>query len=211
MVSFGALLAYAVALRWILSAGNNGVFDSSKADTTDFYVPAVSGPVSQLGFSEKGGEECAHSQSGGAPRPHWMSRNQTRISTVHKIGKVEPIHIVCLGECRPSHFLSDEILDIPGFKVSTALDHQKLFSAMQHVPALVLIHDSLHPVELEDACRNVRHKWPHTRILVIHDGEEFLEDSLYDDRIRPDVNGKDLIARILFLVQTLDLWKLRAD
>ena len=39
------------------------------------------------------------------------------------------------------------------------------------------------------------------RLTNVHAFE--LEDALYDDRVRADVIGKDLIARILFLVQTV--------
>lgn len=212
MNSVGALLAGVVALRWFLSATGNSIFSSSKEDTTGFQVPVSSGLMS-LGFMESGGEQRYHNQqspnlSERQRAPNWLARDRNRLSTVHEIGKIGPIHIVCIGQCRPHHFLSDEVLDIPGFKVSSELDYRKLFSAINHVPALAVVHDSLHPIELENTCRQVRHKWPYTRILVIHDGEEFLEDSLYDDRVRPDVSGRDLIARILFLVQTLDLWRL---
>lgn len=132
-----------------------------------------------------------------------------KLSTVHEIGRIDIIRIVCVGQCRPHHFLSDEILDIPGFKVSTELDYRKLGSTLQGAPALILLHDSLPPAELVAACSFIRRQWPHTRILLIRDGEEFLDDFLYDDRIGTDVTGRDLLARILLLVQTADLWRLR--
>lgn len=214
MVFICTLLSVAIALRWILSAADAGVLDSSKAGTAVFYMPARSGrpelSLTKRRRKEGSGHQWSPNLSRLQPASNWLTKNHNRLSMVHEIGKVENVHIVCIGQCRPHHFLSDEILDIPGFEVSTELDYRKLYSAIHHVPALVLVHDSLHPIELEDACRLVRHKWPHTRILVIHDGEEFLEDSLYDDRVRPDVSGKDLIARILFLVQTLELWRLGA-
>jgi hypothetical protein len=131
-----------------------------------------------------------------------------QLSMVHKIGRIDVVRIVCIGQCRPHHFLSDEILDIPGFKISTELDYRKLGSTSHGIPALIVIHDSLPPAELADACRFIRRHWPLTRILVIHDGEEFLEDSLYDDRVGTGVTGRDLIARILFHIQTVDLWRL---
>jgi DNA-binding response OmpR family regulator len=132
-----------------------------------------------------------------------------QLSTVHEIGRIDVVGIVCIGQCRPHHFLSDEILDIPGFKVSTELDYRRVGSASHGIPALIVIHDSLPPAELVDACRFIRRHWPVTRILVIHDREELLEDSLYDDRVGTGVTGKDLIARILFHIQTIDLLRLR--
>jgi hypothetical protein len=132
-----------------------------------------------------------------------------QLSTVHEIGRIDVVRIVCIGQCRPHHFLSDEILDIPGFKVSTELDYRRLGSTPHGIPALVVFHDSLPPAELVDACRFIRRRWPLTRILVIHDSEELIEDSLYDDRVGTGVTGKDLIARILFHIQTVDLWRLR--
>jgi len=215
MISVCTLLSVAIALRWILSAVDAGILDSSKTGTAISYMPAHSSRL-KLRLTERrrkegSGHQWSSSLSRLQPASNWLAKNHNRLSMVHEIGKIESVHIICIGQCRPHHFLSDEILDIPGFKVFAELDCRTLYSTIHRVPAIVLFHDSLHPIELEDACRLVRHKWPHARILIIRDGEGFLEDSLYDDRIRPDVSGRDLIARILFLIQTLDLWRLSAD
>src|SRR5579863_5280463 len=82
-------------------------------------------------------------------RPQNRARGYMRqLSTAHEIGRIDVVRIVCIGQCRPHHFLSDEILDIPGFKVSTELDYRRLGSTSHSIPALTVIHDSLPLAEL---------------------------------------------------------------
>lgn len=214
MILYWALLVLADALKWILRAVRAGFLELGNWNQSRFCLPGCAAPISDLNIGARDGEKSyldqIFSNLAATRRPPDRAVGLlSRVSVVHEIGRIEPIHIVSVGSCEPQHFISEEILDIPGFKVSTVLDYRKLDTLINRAPALVLAHRSLLPIELEHTCRLVRRNCPFTRILVIHDGEEFLEDSLYDDRVRPDVSGKDLIARILLLVQTLDLWRLQ--
>ena len=212
MLSFWSLLALAVAFWRISRVFGAGIFGPRNSSHFLFCWSADSDLSIQSDCIVKHPgvtQVRKHRSSELSERSDWLRRPFHRISVVHDFGTIEPIHVVCVGQCRPHHFISDEILDIPGFKVSTVLDVRDLDTAVRGVPALVLAHDSLRPVELESTCRFVRQRWPITRILVVHDGEEFLDDSLYDDRVGSDVSGRDLISRLLFLVQTLDLWRPR--
>lgn len=212
MVTICALLALAVALWCILRVIGGSVLELSNSNRISLCWSACANPLPELHCGMQGGESRFVGRSIPTPptpsgHPDWAGRSLKMRSLVHEIGTIEPIHILSIGQCKPCHTLSDELLDIPGFKVSSVLDYRELIQTIRYVPALVLVHDSLQPVELEDACRLVRQNWRFARILVIRDGEEFLEDALYDDRVLPDISGKDLIVKILFLVQTLDLWR----
>jgi hypothetical protein len=61
---------------------------------------------------------------------------------------------------------------------------------------IAVLHQTLASPELEEACRFIRHQWPHAGILVVRTGEDFLEDALYDDRVIPDVAEEVLLATI---------------
>jgi len=214
MFSFWALLVLVLALLWILATTGTEILESSTSKFGACTLPSYGFPGSAFACAEWDDEKRRRNQPSPGSLGEHKSPDRPREymkmpSTVRELGTIEPIHIVCIGHCRPHHFISDEILDIPGFKVSMERDHTKLHSTFHGIPALILIYDSFPPRELENACRFIRHQWPHTRILVIHDGEDFLEDSLYEDRVRTDVTGQDLIRRILFLIQTIDLWRLR--
>jgi len=60
----------------------------------------------------------------------------------------------------------------------------------------VILHNTLSSFELEDASRFIRRRWPHARILVLHSGEGFLEDALYDERVALTVAPGVLLAAI---------------
>jgi hypothetical protein len=212
MVSFWNLLALAISFWRMLRASGAGTFELSNSINSGFCLSSNARSSSESDFVVKDSDNTQvrnRPNSGLRESRDWLTSSLYRTSVFHKIGTLEPIHIISVGQCRPHHFISEEILDIPGVKVSTVLDSRDLDTAIRGVPALVLTHDSLHLAELEDTCRFVRRRWPITRILAVHDDEEFLDDSLYDDRVRSDVSGRDLILRILFLVQTVDHWRLR--
>ena len=196
-------LAFAV-LWCVFCAIRGGLLRRSKSDrrVSNLSTGRRTGPDPHLQFDGYADESLSEPQN----LLECPKRSLSRASVVHVIGNIESIHIVCVGKCRPQHFIYNEILDIPGFTVSTVLDYRELSTAVLDMPAIVLTHDSRGAIEMEDTCRFVRRKWPISRILVIHDGEDFLEDALYDDRVGSDIVGKDLMIRILFLVQTLDVW-----
>lgn len=213
MVPFWALLALSAALWWL--------FDAAAARTRPErrfhdYRCLLSGANScfalRLGAHDFAG--ASHAEQ----LVHWNALDQTEkrssgirngVAIVSEVVGSDSILIVALGQCRPHHFISDEILGAPGHIVCTLTDHRDLLTSIDQTPVLVLVHDSLLREEIEDACRVVRGRWPVARILVIRDDEESLEDWLFDDRVASDVSGRDLIARILFLVQTVDFRRLR--
>jgi hypothetical protein len=64
---------------------------------------------------------------------------------------------------------------------------------------VAILHNTLSPVELEDASRFIRRRWPHARILVLRRGVGLLDDALYDERVAPTVTPEVLLAAIEWL------------
>jgi hypothetical protein len=65
-----------------------------------------------------------------------------------------------------------------------------------------ILHSTLTPLELDDASRLIRRRWPAARILVIREGSEFLDDALYDDRVFPTIVSEILLPAIERLLGT---------
>jgi hypothetical protein len=47
---------------------------------------------------------------------------------------------------------------------------------------VAVLHGAISSFELEAACRLIRQRWPHAKILLVSNRESFLDDGLYDDR-----------------------------
>ena len=116
----------------------------------------------------------------------------------HRGGRTEErIHLLSVGSLERSYLLHDSVLLETGCRLSVITDYQDLWTiSEEEVVHLAILQDSLSSFELEEASRFVRRHWPQAKILVIHSGEDFLEDALYDDRVEPAVPAEDLLKRI---------------
>jgi hypothetical protein len=108
-----------------------------------------------------------------------------------------PIRVLSVGSVDRGSMVHDALLEGPGFLLSIATD----YSGLRAMPEpedfqVAILHNTLDSFELDDACRLIRHQWPHARILVIRAGEDFLEDALYDDRVIPTVAREVLLMSI---------------
>jgi hypothetical protein len=75
----------------------------------------------------------------------------------------------------------DALLDGPNSRLSIAPDYRELWGIPKEESIQVaILHNTLSPVELEDASRFIRRPWPHARILVLRRGVGFLDDALYE-------------------------------
>jgi hypothetical protein len=72
---------------------------------------------------------------------------------------------------------------------------------------MVVLHDTFSSSELEDSCRFIRRRWPYAGILVVHRGEGFLDDALYDDRVVPNVAPEVLLSTIQRLTGSWQGWR----
>jgi hypothetical protein len=96
----------------------------------------------------------------------------------------ETIRVLSVGSVDRGSMVHDALLEGPGFWLSIATDYWGLLATGEQEDfELAILHNTLDSAELEDACRWIRHQWPHARILVVRAGENFLEDYLYDDRV----------------------------
>ena len=108
-----------------------------------------------------------------------------------------PICVLSVGSLERGSMVHDALLEASEFRLSIATDYW----GMQATPEqddfhVAVLHDTLDPFELDDACRFIRHRWPHARILVVRADGCFLEDPLYDDRVVPAVDREALFSKI---------------
>ena len=66
---------------------------------------------------------------------------------------------------------------------------------------MFILFESLSQFELEETGRFIRHHWPRSKILVLRNGEDFLDDPLYDERVPVDISDHDLIETIETLLR----------
>jgi hypothetical protein len=118
------------------------------------------------------------------------------------------IHVLFVGPLAHGNMVHDVLLEIPSFHLAIATDYQELWAISQQEPIdVILLHNSFSSSELEDSCRFIRQRWPHAGILLIHRGESFLEDALYDDRVVPNVAAEILRSKIQQLNGRRQRWR----
>jgi hypothetical protein len=136
--------------------------------------------MSRLSVSAKGVEET----SIGIP----VERDIQPSKAIHALS-VGPVDFGCM--------VHDALLDRPNSRLSIAPDCRELWGIPKEESIQVaILHNTLSPVELEDASRFIRRRWPHVRILVLRKGEGFLDDALYDERVVPTATPEILLAAI---------------
>lgn len=107
-----------------------------------------------------------------------------------------------------SFFVHDALLEVPNSQLSIATDCREVrVIPKQEVIQLAILHNSLSFFELEESCRFIRRQWPRAKILVVRWGEGFLDDGLYDDRVRPTVTAEVLLTTIEWLIGGRHEWR----
>ena len=105
----------------------------------------------------------------------------------------QTIHVLSVGPVDCGSMVHDALLDKASFRLTIATDYRKLWG----IPAqesfhVAVLHDAFSTFELEAACRLIRQRWPHAKILLVSRQESSLDDGLYDDRAptaAPDLLG----------------------
>ena len=93
------------------------------------------------------------------------------------------IHVLSVGPVDCGSIVHDALLDGASFRLTIATDYRKLWGIPAHESIHVaVLHDTLSSFELEAACRLIRQRWPHAKILLVAREESSLDDGLYDDR-----------------------------
>lgn len=126
-----------------------------------------------------------------------VNENSYRSSDQKGFRMTGAIHVLSVGSLDLGSMVHDALLEAPGFQLSIAKGYLDLRAMHEHEDfQLAVLHQTLGSRDLEDTCRFIRHRWPQARILVIREGEDFLEDALYDERVIPPVAWEILIVTI---------------
>lgn len=142
----------------------------------------------------------------------WRKFLRARQTRSFYIGTVAPIRLLSVGPVGPDCLLIRALSGVPGFHISHVPDPRKLWTDLRpDVLDIAVFQNMLSCSELNDGACFVRQTWPRARILIIRDGGNLIDDSLYDDRVSPDVNANAFLITILRLVNQLDGWRFQDD
>lgn len=112
------------------------------------------------------------------------------------------VHVLSVGRMEHGAISRDELSESPGFDLSNASDYRELWSLSKHSNFhMVVFHNSLCSIELEEAARLVRSRWPAAKILIIRSGEISLDNALYDLRLVPRINSDNLLSVLSELIR----------
>jgi hypothetical protein len=118
------------------------------------------------------------------------------------------IHVLSVGRMDFGSRVHDALLHGPCSRLSMAPDYRELWAIpSQESIQVVILHNTLSAVELEDASRFIRRRWPHAQILVLRRGVGLLDDALYDERVAPAVAPELLLAAIERLAGGWQRWR----
>jgi hypothetical protein len=106
------------------------------------------------------------------------------------------MHIVLVGTLEYGSALYDALCK-KRFRLSILTDHHELWRKEDlGCVHLVILHNAIALPELNEAARFIRRRWSNAFILVMRQGENFLDDPLYDERLHPDTSATDLALRV---------------
>jgi hypothetical protein len=133
--------------------------------------------------------------------------NENAIGTVGRrhAQTAAAIHVLSVGPVNRGSLVHDALLNGRNFHLTIATDYRQLWGMpTQESIQVAIVHNTLSAFETEAACRLIRRRWPYAGILVVHQGEGLLDNSLYDDRVAPTVAPDVLLTIIGRLTETLD-------
>ncbi len=81
--------------------------------------------------------------------------------------------------------------------VQTACMSKQVFEMQpEEEPNIAILSDALGSFHLQAVAEYIRHRWPHTRILVIGEAAPALEDQLYDETVPSDSSQEEFLRVI---------------
>jgi hypothetical protein len=106
-------------------------------------------------------------------------------------------HVLMVGPMESGNVVRSTLLGEPNLTISIVADYRELWTIPnQETFHLVILNVTLSTFELEASSRLIRQRWPRAKILVVHHGEGFLDDALYDDRVKGGDTPEVLRGRI---------------
>jgi len=119
-------------------------------------------------------------------------------------------HVLSVGPMDCGSMVHDALLDGPNWRLTIATDSRQLWVIpKQETIQVVILHNALSAFELDDASRFIRQRWPHAKILVVCNGEGFLDDALHDVRVVSNAGREVLLATIERLIGGWHEWRSR--
>jgi len=106
-------------------------------------------------------------------------------------------HVLMVGPMESGNVVRSALLGEPNLTISIVANYRELWTIPnQETVHLVILNVTLSTFELEASCRLIRQRWPRAKIVVVRQGEGFLEDALYDDRVKVGDTPEFLRVRI---------------
>lgn len=122
------------------------------------------------------------------------SHNAIRNAEQKVLGTDGTIRVLFVGLKHMEDAALDALFEGLHSRIYATTDTRELWVFPSREPIrLAILHQTLSLFELEEASRSIRQRWPGARILVIREGEEFLDDGLYDDRVVPPITPGALL------------------
>jgi hypothetical protein len=114
------------------------------------------------------------------------------------------LRILSIGTLDPIHLVYDTFLRQHQCAISVAATYRDLCAVSTRESCNVAVMQSmLSCSDLQESASLVRRRWPSARILIVRDDVQFLEDALYDHRVRPGINPEVLLSVIRSLTGRL--------
>ncbi len=106
-------------------------------------------------------------------------------------------HVLIVGPIESGNAVRSALLGESNLTISIVAKYQELWTIPnQEIIHLFILNKTLSTIELEESSRLIRQRWPRAKILVVHHGEGFLVDALYDDRVKAGDTQEALRGRI---------------
>ena len=123
------------------------------------------------------------------------------------VGYMNPaIHVLSVGKEDPVHQAYMIFLERHGCVAKITRDCRSLSQVCHEQQCEVaLLQVTLPPLELQEAARLIRQRWPKARILIIRREAWCIEDALYDDRVEPGINPERLLSMIRRVMSGRDM------
>jgi hypothetical protein len=94
------------------------------------------------------------------------------------------LHVLFIGSGQGSDTIREALAQRHGCRLSVATSFSDLFDISKEGKVrIAILHRSLSPIQLREACVYIRRTWPVAKILVLGTGAEDLDDPLYDELV----------------------------
>lgn len=156
-----------------------------RLDVLSIGPEASNGSLRDALLPRRGMHVQSYSNQNGRPQ---FAKGDDMITTLHvlSIGSVDSnglVRDILLSRTGCQLLVATCVWDLSGLLTSGKID-------------VAILHSTLSPGELRSCAVYIRHHWPETKILLVHEQAEILDDPMYDERIPPESSAKGLFTMI---------------